>query len=285
MLSRLTLSFLLFALASQSTQAAETITYNYDALGRLTKVAHSGAINNGASECYSYDRANNRSNVTSSTTSDCSPVITLALSPTSLLNGTVGAAYSQTITASGGTAPYTFSNTSGSLPAGLNLSSAGVLSGTPTTASSYSFSVTANDSASHSGSQSYNITVGASASSCNGVSFSVNSVSANEGSPLTFTITKAGSTSATCTVSYATANGTAVAGTNYQAIGTTLASFAPSATTIQVQVTTYDDGVYHSTDRYMYLNLSSPSSGATLTNTQGTGTLIEMDDPNPCPLC
>ena len=34
----------------------------------------------------------------------------------------------------GGTAPYTFQITSGSLPPGLSMSSAGVISGTPTTA-------------------------------------------------------------------------------------------------------------------------------------------------------
>jgi hypothetical protein len=60
------------------------------------------------------------------------PVITLA--PATLPNGTVGIAYNQTITGSGGTAPYTFTVNSGALPAGLTLTAAGVLAGTPTTA-------------------------------------------------------------------------------------------------------------------------------------------------------
>jgi len=60
------------------------------------------------------------------------PVITLA--PATLPNGTVGVAYSQTIVGSGGTAPYTFSVTVGALPAGVTLTAAGVLAGTPTTA-------------------------------------------------------------------------------------------------------------------------------------------------------
>ena len=60
------------------------------------------------------------------------PVITL--SPAVLPAGTVGIAYNQQITGSGGTAPYTFAVTSGTLPAGLTLSAAGVLSGTPTAA-------------------------------------------------------------------------------------------------------------------------------------------------------
>ena len=59
------------------------------------------------------------------------PIITL--SPATLPSGTVGVAYSQTIVGSGGTGPYTFGVTSGTLPAGLSLTSAGLLSGTPTT--------------------------------------------------------------------------------------------------------------------------------------------------------
>ena len=40
--------------------AAETITYSYDALGRVVAVAHSGSVNNGLNAAYSYDPAANR---------------------------------------------------------------------------------------------------------------------------------------------------------------------------------------------------------------------------------
>src|ERR1700733_3816926 len=53
----------------------------------------------------------------------------------------VNSAYSYTLTATGGTTPYTWSVNAGTLPAGITLSAAGVLSGTPTTTGSYSFSV------------------------------------------------------------------------------------------------------------------------------------------------
>jgi hypothetical protein len=53
--------------------------------------------------------------------------------------------YTDTLTATGGTAPYTWSVNSGSLPAGITLTSAGVLAGTPTTAGSYTFTVNAID--------------------------------------------------------------------------------------------------------------------------------------------
>src|SRR3546814_3087034 len=57
---------------------------------------------------------------------------TITLTPATLPGGTVDAAYSQALTASGGTAPYTFSVTAGNLPAGLGLAGDGTLSGTPT---------------------------------------------------------------------------------------------------------------------------------------------------------
>jgi len=67
------------------------------------------------------------------------PAITL--SPATLPNGTLAVAYSQTIVGSGGTAPNTFTVTSGALPAGLTLTPAGVLSGTPTTAGTFTFTI------------------------------------------------------------------------------------------------------------------------------------------------
>ena len=57
----------------------------------------------------------------------------LSITTTSLSNGAVGVAYNQTLAASGGTAPYNWSITSGSLPAGLLLNATtGLISGTPT---------------------------------------------------------------------------------------------------------------------------------------------------------
>ncbi|HYI64219.1 MAG TPA: hypothetical protein VEW71_04970 [Allosphingosinicella sp.] len=43
--------------------ASETITYTYDARGRLTKVQRSGTVNNNVSANYTYDKADNRTNV------------------------------------------------------------------------------------------------------------------------------------------------------------------------------------------------------------------------------
>ncbi len=84
---------------------------------------------------------------------------TINLSPPSLSNGAPGTAYSQALTAGGGTSPYTFAVGSGSLPSGLSLSSGGVLSGTPSTAGSYGFDVKATDAQGCSGLGAYTITI------------------------------------------------------------------------------------------------------------------------------
>lgn len=69
----------------------------------------------------------------------------LSISTSSLPTGTVGSPYSATLTASGGTAPYRWSLSAGTLPAGLSLSTSGNITGTPTvpaSATSLTFKVT-----------------------------------------------------------------------------------------------------------------------------------------------
>ncbi|HVX66586.1 MAG TPA: Ig domain-containing protein, partial [Bryobacteraceae bacterium] len=69
----------------------------------------------------------------------------LAISTTSLPAGKVGQAYSQTVAATGGTAPYTFS--ASGLPAGFSIDPAsGLISGTPVEAGTYSVVLGVTDS-------------------------------------------------------------------------------------------------------------------------------------------
>ncbi len=63
----------------------------------------------------------------------------------SLPTGRVGIAYSTTLSAAGGTAPYNWSVASGSLPSGLSLSSSGLISGTPAGVGTSSFTVQVTD--------------------------------------------------------------------------------------------------------------------------------------------
>ncbi len=84
---------------------------------------------------------------------------TITVLPPVLPDGTLGVAYSQTLTGSGGVPSYTFTVTSGALPDGLTLSTAGLLSGPPTAVGTFTFTVTATDADGCSGSQAYTVRI------------------------------------------------------------------------------------------------------------------------------
>ena len=75
----------------------------------------------------------------------CLPSLALSTAPGTGA-GTYGQAYSGALQATGGTAPYTWTRASGSLPAGLVLNSDGTITGTPTAAGSYTFTADVTDS-------------------------------------------------------------------------------------------------------------------------------------------
>jgi hypothetical protein len=97
------------------------------------------------------------------------PVTPVPIGPV-LQNGTIGVAYSETITAQGGSGTgYTYALTGGALPTGTSLnSSTGVISGTPTTAGTYSFTIKVTDSLGNVGSQGFSITIAAPSASGGG---------------------------------------------------------------------------------------------------------------------
>ena len=95
-----------------------------------------------------------------------SPTNSLTLTTAaSLPGGTVGTAYTTTLQASGGTTPYSWSISSGALPAGLTLAAAsGTISGTPTAAGTFTFTAKVTDSTvptAQTGTKSFSITVAA----------------------------------------------------------------------------------------------------------------------------
>jgi hypothetical protein len=70
-----------------------------------------------------------------------------SITTTSLPAGTMGVAYNQSVSASGGLAPLTYSISAGALPPGLGIgASSGAITGTPTTAGSFTFTVQVTDS-------------------------------------------------------------------------------------------------------------------------------------------
>lgn len=50
-------------IVAPAAQAAETVTYTYDAKGRLIKVERTGTVNNNVKVEYTHDKADNRTNV------------------------------------------------------------------------------------------------------------------------------------------------------------------------------------------------------------------------------
>jgi sugar lactone lactonase YvrE len=83
----------------------------------------------------------------------------LTITTTSLVPGATGLPYSQTLAVTGGTAPYSWSLTSGTLPGGLTLSTGGTITGTPTSAGTVTISVRVTDASSLTASQTYTLTV------------------------------------------------------------------------------------------------------------------------------
>jgi len=291
--------FFALLLFSASAYASETITYTYDELGRLVKVAHSGTANNNASSCYSYDRANNRTNYTVQVNSSCTSGggggVTLSVNNPS---ATEGANLTFTVTKSGtaaGTVTVDYATANGTATGSDYTAKSGTLSFL-TADTTKTVAVTTTDDATGESSETVllnltNPTGGATISDsqgvgtindndgtqiCSGVSFGVSDASANEGSNLSFTVTKTGTTTDTCNVFYATADGTAHAGTNYSAKSLTSLGFLSGDTSKTVSVGTLVDGAVTG-DLTMYLNLSSPTGSATISDSQGVGTIHNTD--------
>jgi Putative Ig domain len=90
--------------------------------------------------------ANANSGVVVTITLTIEPPPTFPIPAQVLQNGLNGIPYNQTITASGGVAPLTFSVSAGSLPAGLTLNSTGSIVGVPTASGTSTFTVQVKDS-------------------------------------------------------------------------------------------------------------------------------------------
>ncbi|MGO4798119.1 putative Ig domain-containing protein [Pseudomonas sp. W22_MBD1_FP4] len=182
---------------------------------------------------------------------------TLVISPASLPNGTVNTAYSQSLNTTGGTAPYTYAITSGTLPTGLSLAvSSGSLTGTPSSAGTYNFTVTASDSSSGNGpataSRSYSVTINQALPVAGAVSATV--AANSSANPITLNLSGGAATSVA--VASAAAHGTATAS------GTSI-TYTPTAG-------------YSGADSFTYTatNAAGTSSPATVTITVTAPTLV-----------
>jgi CSLREA domain-containing protein len=122
--------------------------------GKATDVYTSGGTHGTASLSVLIDGQ------TVSTTLPVAGCQTITLSATTFANGRTGTAYpATTLTQAGAFGNTTFAVTGGALPGGLSLSSAGTLSGTPTQAGTFNFTVTATDGNGCTGSRAYPLTI------------------------------------------------------------------------------------------------------------------------------
>ncbi len=118
----------------------------------------------------------------------------------------------------------------------------------------------------------------------------VTEVDTNQTAPINFLVTLSAPvpTGAELTVDFATANGTAEAGIEYQAITGTL-TFAAGESEKQITVTTIGNDVYRPTNKQFVVNLANPQitndgggalTGVSLADAQATGTIVQ-DEPTP----
>lgn len=278
-----------------SAVASETVAYTYDALGRLVKVGRSGSINNGVSACYNYDEAANRANVTAATAADCA---TGASPPSFAVNdavvleggslvfvvtktGAASSSFSVNYATSNGTATSgsDYTTTSGTLTFEPGQVSKQI--SVPTAfASSLEATETLNFTlSSPTGSATITDASGLGTITDNGTppSFSISdAVAVVEGGGLAFTVTKNSASSVSFEVNYATADGTAVEGTDYNAASGTL-TFTGSDTTKSITVTTIDDAAIENA-KTVQVNLSGATGGSTIADGQGVGSMTDNEN-------
>ena len=115
-------------------------------------------------------------------------------------------------------------------------------------------------------------------------SLSVNTVSGNEGNsdttPFIFTVTLSAASASTVTVNFATADGSATAGSDYTALAGTL-TFAPGVTTQTITVNVIGDTMPQPNDTFT-VNLGG-ATNATIAVAQGVGTMVNDDAAPPAP--
>ncbi|QIH07518.1 MULTISPECIES: autotransporter domain-containing protein [unclassified Pseudomonas] len=188
--------------------AVSTAATHGTATATGTSITYTPAPGYSGSDTFTYTATNASGTSSPATVSLTVSAPTLAITPTTVPNGTQGTAYSTTLTASGGTAPYTYAITSGSLPAGLSLNTSnGSISGTPSASGNTNLTVTATDANSATGSRAYTLTIDAQAPVSNAVSATV--VANSSSNPITLNIT--GGTATSVAVATAAAHGTATA--------------------------------------------------------------------------
>ena len=160
----------------------------------------------------------------------------LSVTTTTLANANEGHSYLTTLGATGGTTPYSWSLTSGSLPAGLSLdASTGVISGTPSSAGTSTFTVTVTDATGENASVTLSIAVAASSGPLSVTTTTL--ANANEGHSY---LTTLGATGGTTPYSWSLTSGSLPAGLSLDASTGVISGTPSSAGTSTFTVTVTD---------------------------------------------
>lgn len=270
----------------------ETITYSYDALGRLVATTTSGTINNAVNTNTSFDPAGNRTNYAVSGVNTPTNA-TISIGSASITEGGI---LVFTVTRSGVTTSAVSANyasASGTATSGADFTAASGTVSFAANETSKTISVSTIDDAAVESVETMTLTlstpsagavlgtaIGTGTINDNDVppppSFAVGNASpVTEGGTLVYTVTKTGSASASFSVNFATADGTAISGSDFNPNSGTL-TFLASDVTKTVSVTTIDDALLESAETVL-LNLSAPTGGSTITTSQGSGAVNDND--------
>jgi hypothetical protein len=195
----------------------------------------------------------------------------LTITTTSLLStGTVGIPYSKTLAATGGTMPYTWALTSGSLPAGLLLvTGSGAITGTPTAVATSSFSIMVTDNVGTSTTNVFSLTI----NPLPVVTIVATTSNTTEGiaSPGVFTVTRTGTTT-TDLIVYYVLSGSAASGVDYIALSGSVTITSGNASAA-INVFALSDALVESTETVV-ATLSSNAAYAVGSPSSGTVNIL-----------
>ncbi|RZI81142.1 MAG: cadherin-like beta sandwich domain-containing protein, partial [Pseudomonas sp.] len=168
-----------------SSVAVATAASHGTATASGTSISYTPVAGYSGSDTFTYTATNSSGTSAPATVTVTVSQPTLIITPSAgaLPAGQVGSSYSQTISSAGGTAPYGYA--ASGLPAGLSLNTtSGVLSGTPTTAGSYTPSVIVTDAYGATATTHYTLSIVAQAPVASAVSASVAANSTGNALPL-----------------------------------------------------------------------------------------------------
>ncbi len=271
--------------AALALQTGDSVTYEYDELGRLKQADYS----NQATIAYGMDAAGNRTQVSvtglatadftvNDPTFDEAQNLVFTVTRTGDLSNPYTIDYDTELTAGTATLNSDYTATSGTLSFAANVASmevtVPVLEDTTLEAGETVMLDLANASGGATISDAPGM--GTIADNDSPPAFSIADASVSEGGDLVFTVTKTGTTPNTYSVDFATAHGMAGAG-DYTTNSGTL-TFLPAENTKQITVTTTDD-VIEELSETLTLTLSNPTGGATFSNndSDAIGTIIDNE--------